>query len=176
MNSTDVRTVVAAVLAGVLTAAGSFAAGGACAVVGLLAGAVMARSGFSSDESSVTGAILLGGLVVLLALPSGHTIAAVVALGVFAGTEFAALARSFADDSGDPATGRVTAVGSTILAGGALGAAVLVVGRVHAGATVTVAATAVLAAGAMVGLVAAFGRRARSEAATARRAAPDEAR
>ena len=148
-SEADLRLVLTAIVAGVVTAAAPIATGGPCAVLGLIAAAVMARSGFTSDESTVTAAVLLGGLVVVVALPAGHTMATLVAVGVFAGAEVAALARSF-DDGAVSTGGRTASTAASIAGGAALAGLLLAAAHLRAGAAVTV-----VAAGALV-LVAAI--------------------
>jgi hypothetical protein len=150
----DARVVVLAAVAGVVTAAAPFAVGGGVLVAGLLAGFLAGRSVLRAEEADVTTAIVVGGLVALLALSHGHAAAFAVGAGVFVGSEIAALGRRLGVDHDAPAGPELAIASMTVAVGLAAGAAVALVASVRASPPIANFALVVAITAGIVALVA----------------------
>ena len=123
--------------------------GGWLIAAGLVAAILTARSVLRTEEGDVTTAIVVGGIVVLIALTGGHAEAFATAAGVFAGAELAALGRRLGVDRDAPAAPEVGATAAAIGVGLAAGVVVAAIGSVQASAPV---ANVALAAVILLGL------------------------
>ncbi|MEO5900939.1 MAG: hypothetical protein ABIR68_12540 [Ilumatobacteraceae bacterium] len=155
MIRVDLRLAVLMVLAAVATAAAPLALGGAIAVAGVIAAILAARSVVRGDETSVSTAIIGGGLVAASALSRGPSQAWLVVAGVFVAAELASLGRRLAIDREAPAGPEVRISLATIGLGVGVGAVVAVVSLWHARPPVANIALAALLVFALI----AFGAR-----------------
>lgn len=151
----DLRLAVLMVLVAVATAAVPLALGGAIAGAGFVAAVLATRSVVRGDETSVSTAIIGGGLVAASALSRGTTQAWLVVTGVFVAAELASLGRRLAIDREAPAGPEVSISLATIGVGVAVGAVVAVVSLWRARPTIANVALAVLL---LLGVIA-FGAR-----------------
>ena len=150
MIELDARVAVLAAFAAVATLIAPVALGGWMIVLGVLAAILTARSVLRSEEADVTTAIVVGGLMTLIALSHGHLAAMACCAGVFVGSEIAAIARRLGVDHDAPAAPELGATAATIAVGVAAGAVVAAVGNIRASAPV---ANAALVATIVLGLV-----------------------
>ncbi|MCU1504623.1 MAG: hypothetical protein JWM12_3977 [Ilumatobacteraceae bacterium] len=127
MIDLDLRIILVAILSAAATAAVPALVGGGIAALGALAAILIARSVVSSDEGSVTLAIVVGGLMALATVSHGHVDTWGVGASVFVGAELAALGRRLAVDPEAPALPEVRITLSTITIGLAAGAFVALV-------------------------------------------------